>query len=38
MLRQKWSHGQVETRLANLPPCHRKRHVAARGLKHAESR
>ena len=21
MLRQKWSHGQVETRLANLPPC-----------------
>jgi transposase len=21
VLRQKWSHGQVETRLANLPPC-----------------
>ena len=21
MLRQKWSRGQVETRLANLPPC-----------------
>ena len=21
VLRQKWSHGQVEARLANLPPC-----------------
>ena len=23
VLRQNWSGGQVETRLANLPPCHR---------------
>jgi hypothetical protein len=22
VLRQKWSRGQVEVRLANLPPCH----------------
>ena len=24
VLRQKWSRGQVETRLAKMPPCHRK--------------
>jgi transposase len=44
VLRQKWSRGQVETRLANLPPCligmeacvgehHLSRKLKARGVR-----
>ena len=37
MLRQKWSRGQVEARLANLPPCLIGAHHLSRKLQHVQN-